>query len=122
MKQCVFTKHKIQSSATILDTINKHSRTNCLSFHYSQYSLYSVQDHTTLVFLSGSAYTLIHVLISSDFCTQFVLPLERSPEAERIFSTYACAAGAAISSWTMGVSLSKTACLLLLRGVTGAKY
>ena len=91
MKQYIFIKHRIQSNVIALHTVYNqlHNRTNCLSFHYSHYSL-----HRKPMFLSSAAFTLTHVLVWSDLPIRFILPLETSPDAKNIPSTYACGAGA----------------------------
>jgi len=93
-----------------------HNPTVCLLFT-SVTSLLITLNYRKPVSLSGPVFTFIHVLISSDFCIQFILPLERSPDVEKIRSTYryACDADAACKSSAiklidMGASLSMTAC------------
>ena len=75
-------------------------------------TLHTVQKDRKPVSLSGRAFTFNHVLISSDLSTRFILPLQRSPDAEKILSTYAWRTQvlpAAQQVLSYGCSLSHTA-------------
>ena len=83
----MFIIHTIQSRVTALHTIQEqlHSRTNFSSSNYSHHSLHVLQKYRKPVLLSGPAFTLIHVLISSDMSIQFILPLKRRLLQKRFF-------------------------------------
>jgi len=66
---------------------------------------YGRPNMTKPVYLSGPAFTFIHVHISRDLSIRFIFSLVRIPHAQNILSTYACDAEAANNSWATGESL-----------------
>jgi len=91
--QCTLHKLLILLQLLVLSSVSLHCSVSALDT--------KTQNYTKLVSLSAPAITFISVLIFTDLFKRFILPLDRSPDAQKIRSTYACEAVDAVKRTKM---------------------